>query len=370
MLQSLHFARGQFPVLADQQPRGAAPTFVGMGGFRRGNPLWLPDGARDSGFGTPRGGCVPGIAGLQPGRLLQSLHFARGQFPVLADQQPRVGDRPEPHPAQPHHRVTNGLTHVPHLSGAPFVHDNRNHRLILSRAQRCFDQSHAGWRGPAAFDRHPSPQALEVRLVWHASDAGVILPFHLMTRMEQALSQRAVVGQQHQSLGVVVEPADRVDVFTHVRQQIEHRWSALRVLPRRHIPTRLVEQDVPVIGRDPDPLAVDADVIVPRVGFRAEFQNRLAVDADAALRDQHLGGAARRDTGGREDLLESFDAVFHHAPPNFVGADPRVGPTQIYCLSNAAKKSISFQTSRKSCCRSSSAWVIKPLSRTRTGVLP
>jgi hypothetical protein len=222
---------------------------------------------------------------------------------MRTNRQARVADRPEPHPAQPHHRVPNRLTHVPHLARAPFVHHDRDHRLILPRAKLRLDQSHSGRRGPAAFDRHTPAQPIELLLVWHAADACVVFSFHLVTRVEHALGQRAVVGQQHQALGVVVEPPNRVHVLTHVRQQIEDRRSALRVLSRRHISTRLVEQDVPVMGGDPDPLVIDADVVVARVGLRAEFQNRLAVDADAALCDQDLGGATRRHTGGRQDFL-------------------------------------------------------------------
>jgi len=202
---------------------------------------------------------------------------------MRANRQAGVADRPEPHPAQPHHRVANRLTHVPHLPRAPFVQHDRDHRLILPRAKPRLDQSHSGWRSPVAVDRHTPAQAIERRLVGHAADAHVVFPFHLVTRVEQALGQRTVVGQQQQALGVVIEPPDRIDVLTDLRQQIEDRRSTLRVLPRRHIPPRLVEQDVPVMGGDPDPLAIDADVVVPGIGLRAEFQNRLAVDADAAL---------------------------------------------------------------------------------------
>jgi hypothetical protein len=243
------------------------------------------------------------------------MHFGAGQLPMRADRQARVADRPEPHPAQPHHRVTNRLTHVPHLPRAPFVQHDRDHRLILARAKPRLDQSHSGGRGPVAVDRHTPAQAIERRLVGHAADAHVVFPFHLVTRVEQALGQRTVVGQQQQSLGVVVEPPNRIDVLTDVRQQIEDRLSTLRILPRRHVPPWLVEQDVPVMGDDPDPLAIDADVVVRGIGLRAEFQNRLAVDAHAALRDQALGGATRCHTGGRQNFLQPFDAVFHHPPP-------------------------------------------------------
>ena len=267
---------------------------------------------------------------------------------MRANRQARVADRPEPHPPQADDRVADGLTHVAHLPGAPFVQHDRDHRLILPRAKRRLDQPHRGRCGPAPVDRHTPAQPIERRLVGHAADAHVVFPFHLVTRVEQPFGQRTVVGQQQQALGVVVEPPHRIDVLADVRQQIEDRRPALRVLPRRDVPARLVEQDIAVMGDDPDPLAIDADVVVPGIGLRAELQHRLAVDTDAALCDQALGGAARRDACGRQDLLQSF----HH------------------CLSSSAKNSTSFHTSRTSCCRSSSACVIKPLKRALTGTLP
>jgi len=56
--------------------------------------------------------------------------------------------------------------------------------------------------------------------------------------------QVAVVGEQQQPLGLVVEPAHRVDVLAHAVQQVDDGSTALRIRARRDEAGRLVEQDV------------------------------------------------------------------------------------------------------------------------------
>ena len=53
-------------------------------------------------------------------------------------------------------------------------------------------------------------------------------------------------------------------------------------------------------------LAVDADVVLVRVGAGAELGDGGAVDLNAAFEDDLLGLAAGGDAGLREDLLEAF----------------------------------------------------------------
>jgi hypothetical protein len=50
-----------------------------------------------------------------------------------------------------------------------------------------------------------------------------------MARMRQPRGEIAVVGEQQQALGVVVQPSDRIHIFPHASQQIDHGWPPLRV---------------------------------------------------------------------------------------------------------------------------------------------
>jgi len=126
--------------------------------------------------------------------------------------------------------------------------------------------------------------------------------------VRQARRQVAVVGEEQQSLRLVVQAADRVDVFADANEQVDHRPAPLRVGPGRHVAGRLVEQDVALALRRAEAAAVHADVVGVPVGFGAHLEHRLAVDRDPALGDQPFGGAARRHAGLREDLLQP---LFH-----------------------------------------------------------
>ena len=259
---------------------------------------------------------------------------------MRAHLQRPVRDRPEPHAPKAHHRVADGLAHVAHLARASLVQRDGEERLVLARPETGVDEADDGGGRAAAVDRDPSPQPLELVLAGHAAHAREILALDFMLRMQQPLHELAVVRQQQQALGVVVEAADGVDVLPHVGQQVEHGRPALGVLPRRHVAAGLVEEDVAVALRDADALPVEADVVVIRIGPRAECEDRRPIHRDAAVRDEDLGGAPRRDTGGREDLLESLAADRFGHPVPLV---PRP-----YCRSRLAKKSTSCQISRRS----------------------
>jgi len=225
---------------------------------------------------------------------------------VFAHLEHPVDDRAEPHAFQADHRVADGVAHIPDLPRAPFVQRDRNQRLVLARAQAGVDDAHDGGRRPTAPDHHAAPQTLELALVRHAAQPRVVFALDLVARVEQARREFPVVGEQQQAFRVVIEAPDGVDVLAHLRQQVEHRRPALGVLPRRHVPARLVEQDVAVPRRHPHALAVHSDVVAGRVGPRAEFQDGDAVHRHPAVHDQCFRRAPRRDAGGGEDLLKTI----------------------------------------------------------------
>ncbi len=55
-------------------------------------------------------------------------------------------------------------------------------------------------------------QAIEIALVGHALDQRLVGALELVARMRDALGELAVVGEDDQPFGVVVEPADRIEV--------------------------------------------------------------------------------------------------------------------------------------------------------------
>ena len=69
-------------------------------------------------------------------------------------------------------------------------------------------------------------------------DARLVGALDAVPRMRELRGEVAVVGEQQQALGVVVEPADRVDVLAHAAQQIDHRAAPLRIGPRGDVARR------------------------------------------------------------------------------------------------------------------------------------
>jgi hypothetical protein len=59
--------------------------------------------------------------------------------------------------------------------------------------------------------------------VGHAGDACLVGAFESMPRVRQPRREIAIVRQQQQSFAVVVEAADRVEVFTHAAEQVDDR---------------------------------------------------------------------------------------------------------------------------------------------------
>ena len=204
-----------------------------------------------------------------------------------------VRDRPETDALQPDDRVADRLAHVAHLTGPSFVERDGEQRLVFAGPQARVQQSDDGRGGAPAFDGHAAAQALERALVGHAAHARVVLPLDLVARMQEPRREVPVVRQEQQALRVVVEAAHRVDVLPHLREEVEDRRPALRVLPRRHVAARLVEQHVAVAHRRPHTLAVDAYVVARGIGARAQFEHRDAVHRHPAVHDQGFRRAPR-----------------------------------------------------------------------------
>ncbi len=220
--------------------------------------------------------------------MLEVVDLARRQIPEGAQLERGVGERAEPHPLQPDNGVAHGLAHVPHLARPSLVQHKRQHRLVVSRAEAGIDQLHlSGGRAPP-LNHESTPKPIDGMPVWCAPDPSVVLPFHFVSRVQQALGQFAVIRQDQQAFRIEVQPPDRVDVAGHPLQQIQHRWTMLRIGAGGDVPARLVQQQIPPLLRDPDPGAIHTDVVGGRVCLLAEFENRAAVHGDASLCDERL----------------------------------------------------------------------------------
>ena len=226
----------------------------------------------------------------------QLLHLRLAQLPPMSELQPAVLNRPDRHAAQVRHRMADRVAHLPHLTVPPFAHRDAQ----VAGAERL----HVGRPGLLAVDDDAFLKAIEIVVVGHAEDPRLVHARHAVTRMGQLRGEVAVVGQDEQPFGIVVEASDRVDVVAHAPQQIDHRRPPLGIGPRRDVAARLVQQEVEAALGELDAAAVHADVIAGGVGLRPEFANRRAVDGHASVEHQLLGGAPRGDAGLRQDFLQ------------------------------------------------------------------
>ncbi len=137
----------------------------------------------------------------------------------------------------------------------------------------------------------------------------------------QTIGEVAIVGHQKQALAEVIEATDGIEprhfavlagdfLLRLLAKEFHDGWAAFGVVERGDVAARLVDHEVALRLRAGEALAVDLDVVVRRVGAGAEFGDDLAVDLNAAVEDDLLGGAARGDAGLREDFLQAVAAWF------------------------------------------------------------
>jgi hypothetical protein len=103
----------------------------------------------------------------------------------------------------------------------------------------------------------------------------------LVTRMEQSVGQLSVVGEEEQSLRIVVEPTHGKDARPSRREQIDDDGAALRIGPARDVAARLVKEDVRArLGAFERP-AIEGDPVDVGIGLGARLAAHVAVDGDA-----------------------------------------------------------------------------------------
>ncbi len=118
----------------------------------------------------------------------------------------------------------------------------------------------------------------------------------------------AIVGQDQQPGARLVEPADGVDSFGNLGQQIDDASGARWVGVGRNVAFGLVDGIVHH-RLEPDRLAVNRDPGLGGVDPSAKLADDLAVDGDPALEDELLAPAARAEAGMRQHFLEPIVLV-------------------------------------------------------------
>jgi len=196
-------------------------------------------------------------------------------------------DRPEGRSSQAHDAMAERLAVALDLVVAALGEGQAQAARPAPRAQQLDGERH---RGTIVELRALAPPR-QRRPRDAALDVGLVDPGDLVARMEQAVRQRAVVGQEEHTLDVDVETANGKE--PHVSgHQIRDDGPPLRILARADVAGWLVEQQVlPRLGR-PHALAVEPHVVDVGIGQRPRLAHDDAVDGDAAVEDEAVSSPA------------------------------------------------------------------------------
>ena len=126
---------------------------------------------------------------------------------------------------------------------------------------------------------------------------------------EEPVGQLAVVGQQQQALGVLVQPSHRrqIDAAQLRREKLQHRGLAAILGGGQH-PSGLVQQDVGVPAEG-QRLAADGEGGGSRVVLLLGGGGGDTVDQHPPLPHQLLGLPARPTACGGQELIQTFHGV-------------------------------------------------------------
>jgi hypothetical protein len=126
------------------------------------------------------------------------------------------------------------------------------------------------------------------------------------------MGELPIIGQDQQTFGVGIEPADVEEALlferplSAFRQHVGDRPPAFRILHGDNDATGLVEGKVEMAARRRDTGTVDPDYITVRVDPAALLGNDLGVHFDTPLADQGFTGTAGAYAGLGKNLLEAY----------------------------------------------------------------
>ena len=174
--------------------------------------------------------------------LLQLFHFFSGQLAPPARFQSAIAQRADPDTNQFADGMAHGFEHAAHLAVASLA-DRDGQHAVAGAAALVQDRDLRRQR-PPSIERDAVPKSLDRSVIRHACNARFVRALDAVARMRQFRREIAVVGQEQQPLGVVVEATHGIDVLPHAAKQIDHGRPSLWIGSRGDVTRRLVEQDV------------------------------------------------------------------------------------------------------------------------------
>ena len=179
---------------------------------------------------------------LQADRLTQGIDLLLLEPPKLTRCQLAEPQAADPDPTQPLHLAGDFGQHAAYLALSPFgQHDTHPvpcgsspERKIVARTARASPSSSTTpWRSCSSCGS-PIVGAVHER---------VVLLFDPEPRVRESKGQLAIVGEQHQPLGIDIEPPDGIDAL-RIRHELDHGRPALGIVRGADHAKRFVEGHV------------------------------------------------------------------------------------------------------------------------------
>jgi len=217
---------------------------------------------------------------------LRGRKMAIGAFCKIAQREPSGLD-----PFEPDHGMSHVVEHAPHLALPAFVDRD------IDPGVRFFlpDLSDLGRSGLAVLQKDACFQRSDGAVFEHALDLHQIGFGKFMFGMRDQVGEIPVVRQEQETLGIVVQPADRVYADLDAFKQIVHRGPSLGIGHGRHKTRGLVQHDIRRRLFGIDEFAVNLDMVFVRIGLGSQFGHDRSVHPHPALGNKLFRSAARCD---------------------------------------------------------------------------
>lgn len=222
-----------------------------------------------------------GVLFRQSDGLIDLHQLSRSQVAPRARRDSLEVQRSEPGPPETRYRNADGVHHASHNVVQPFVDDDAHGYAFTGLAKEPDFLRH----DLAAIEDNTVAQALELALSWSCIGEDEVLLVDSIARVHHAVREIAVVGKEHETLGVSIEAADGIDALADINEI--HDGPAVSLIAYRgDKPGGLVQHDMPR-WLPAKCFAVDPDLIPVRVHPSAQLRDDPAVDLNPAS-DDHL----------------------------------------------------------------------------------
>jgi len=179
----------------------------------------------------------PDCGEVGPFPILEPLHFRTSQVAHPAGVQALIRKEGNPHALQLYHSLANALKHAPHLMVAAFHQGNFKPGLVIPSE----GANLAGLR-PSAIKRDAGLEFGNTIGVRPAFQLHLVSPGNRRRSRHQEIGQLAIIGQDQQSGGVIVQSPHRIDALLDSLHQRHHGGAALWVFYRGNVTDRLVDE--------------------------------------------------------------------------------------------------------------------------------